>query len=124
MLFRPTESSQKIVDFYRGYLLTTFTTNNDKYNTQLKEALEKNKAIADGPYISMTDPYKKGKTLEELAIEGIVSKEIINMKSFHPSRPLYLHQEEAVRAARQGKKFSCYYWHWFRKNRIISYTCN
>jgi len=103
MLFRPTESSQKIVDFYRGYLLTTFTTNNDKYNTQLKEALEKNKAIADGPYISMTDPYKKGKTLEELAIEGIVSKEIINMKSFHPSRPLYLHQEEAVRAARQGK---------------------
>ena len=72
MLFRPTESSQKIVDFYRGYLLTTFTTNNDKYNTQLKEALEKNKAIADGPYISMTDPYKKGKTLEELAIEGIV----------------------------------------------------
>lgn len=66
MLFRPTESSQKIVDFYRGYLLTTFTTNNDKYNTQLKEALEKNKAIADGPYISMTDPYKKGKLLKNL----------------------------------------------------------
>lgn len=67
MIFRPTESSQNIVNFYRGYLLTTFTTNNEKYNAQLKEALEEEKAIADGPYISVTDPYEKGKTLAELA---------------------------------------------------------
>ena len=63
MLFRPSESSKRIVDFYRRYLLTTFSTNNEKYNKQLKEALEKEGTIAEGPYLSMSDPYEKGKTL-------------------------------------------------------------
>lgn len=99
MLFRPSESSKRIVDFYRRYLLTTFSTNQEVYNKQLKELLEKDKAIADGPYISMSDPYKKGKSLKELAEEGIVSKEILKIKNFHPERKLYLHQEEAVRKA-------------------------
>ena len=80
MLFRPTESSKRITDFYRRYLLTTFGTNNEKYNEQLKKALESEKAIADGPYISMSDPYEKGITLSELANEGIVSKEILKIE--------------------------------------------
>lgn len=103
MLFRPSESSKHIVDFYRRYLLTTFSTNKEVYNKQLKELLEQDKAIADGPYISMSDPYKKGKSLKELADEGIVSKEILKIKNFHPERKLYLHQEEAVRKANDGE---------------------
>lgn len=103
MLFRPSESSKRIVDFYRRYLLTTFSTNKEVYNKQLKALLEEDKAIADGPYISMSDPYKKGKSLKELADEGIVSKEILKIKNFHPDRKLYLHQEEAVRKAYEGK---------------------
>ena len=103
MLFRPSESSKRIVDFYRRYLLTTFSTNKEVYNKQLKELLDQDKAIADGPYISMSDPYKKGKSLKELADEGIVSKEILKIKNFHPERKLYLHQEEAVRKANDGE---------------------
>ena len=103
MIFRPTESSEKIVDFYRGYLTTTFSTNNEKYNRQLQDALSQEKAIADGPYISMTDPYEKGNNLVSLVEEGIVSSDILEMKSFHPQRALYRHQEEAVRKASNGK---------------------
>ena len=103
MLFRPSESSKKITDFYRRYLLTTFGTNNEKYNAQLKAALEKEGSIADGPYISMSDPYEKGKSLKELAEEGIVSGEILKIKNLHPNRPLYRHQEMSVRKAVQGK---------------------
>lgn len=103
MLFRPSESSQKITDFYRRYLLTTFVTNNEKYNEQLKIALERESAIADGPYISMSDPYEKGKSLHELSDEGVVSSEILKIKNFYPERPLYRHQETAVRKAVQGK---------------------
>lgn len=103
MIFRPTESSEKIVDFYRGYLTTTFSTNNENYNRQLQAALSEDKAIADGPYISMTDPYEKGANLVSLVNEGIVSSEILKMKSFHPQRSLYRHQEEAIRKASEGK---------------------
>ena len=41
MLFRPAESSKRIVDFYRKYLLTTFQTNQDFYNKQLEDQLYK-----------------------------------------------------------------------------------
>lgn len=103
MLFRPSESSKRIVDFYRRYLLTTFSTNNEKYNKQLKEALEKEGTIAEGPYLSMSDPYEKGKTLTELAEEDLISKEMLKMSGFHPERRLYRHQEEAVRKIASGK---------------------
>lgn len=103
MLFRPSESSKKIVDFYRRYMLTTFSTNNEKYNVQLKEALEKEGAIAVGPYLSMSDPYEKGSSLKELANEGLVSKDILNIQGFHPERNLYRHQEDAVRKSVEGK---------------------
>ena len=103
MLFRPSESSKNITEFYRRYLLTTFATNNAEYNRQLKEALEKDKAIADGPYISMGDPFEKGKSLVELAEEGLLSKEIVKIKDFHPNRTLYRHQEEAIRKIESGK---------------------
>ena len=103
MLFRPSESSKRITDFYRRYLLTTFATNNPVYNEQLEKELNKQKAIADGPYISMVDPYEKGKTLTELSDENIVSKSILKIDNFYPNRPLYKHQEEAIRKATQGK---------------------
>lgn len=102
MLFRPSESSAKIVEFYRRYLLTTFSTDKQVYNAQLAQQLEADKAIADGPYISMSDPYDKGASLVELADEGIVSAEILKLKNFHPERALYRHQEESVRKAVAG----------------------
>ena len=102
MIFRPSESSKNIVDFYRRYLLTTFSTNNQLYNEQLKEALSRDKAIADGPYISMSDPYEKGTSLLQLAKEGVVSKKIIDFSGLHPERRLYLHQERAIRKSNEG----------------------
>lgn len=104
MIFRPSESSKEITNFYKRYLLTTFSTNNDKYNEQLKKELEKDKAIADGPYISISDPFEKGKKISELVEEGILSNEILNLKEFHPyDRNLYKHQEKAIRKIKDGK---------------------
>lgn len=102
MLFRPSESSKRIEEFYRRYLLTTFSTNNEVYNAQLKEALEKDKAIADGPYISMSDPFEKGKTLVQLADEGVVCRKITGFEGFHPNRNLYMHQENSIRKVSEG----------------------
>ena len=104
MIFRQSESSKKITDFYRRYLLTTFHTNNEKYNEQLKRELAQDKAIADGPYISMSDPYKKGKGIADLVADGVLSKEMLHLKKFHPlDRSLYKHQEEAILKSKEGK---------------------
>lgn len=96
MSFRPYESSKNIVDFYRRYLLTTFKTNNEIYDNQLKEILKKEKIIFDGPYINISDPFEKGHSLKELAKQEKVSKKILEIKKFYPDRKLYKHQEEAL----------------------------
>ena len=103
MIFRPTESSTRIVDFYRRYLLTTFSTNKDYYNEQLKQQLAEGKAISDGPYISMSDPYRKGKTIRDLVEKGVLSPSILTITGLKPDRPLYLHQENAIERAAAGK---------------------
>ena len=104
MIFRPSESSKNIAEFYKRYLLTTFNTNNKRYNEQLKNELSKNKVISDGPYISMSDPYKKGKKIAELIAEGVLSKDFFDLKKFHPNdRCLYKHQEEAILKVNEGK---------------------
>ena len=84
MIFRPSESSKKITDFYRRYLLTSFNTNNEKYNIQFKRELEKNKAIADGPYISMTDPYKIGKKNFRIGRRRDFSERNVKAKKISP----------------------------------------
>ena len=98
-----TESSTRIVDFYRRYLLTTFSTNKDYYNEQLKQQLAEGKAISDGPYISMSDPYRKGKTIRDLVEKGVLSPSILTITGLKPDRPLYLHQENAIERAAAGK---------------------
>ena len=102
-MFRPSESSRKITDFYRRYLLTTFNTNNPKYNEQLKKALEAEKAIADGPYISLTDPYEKGLSISALVNEGVLCSKMLKIENLYPQRQLYKHQEKAIRLSAQGK---------------------
>lgn len=103
MLFRPAESSKRIVEFYRNYLLTTFQTNNESYNQQLKDHLSKDGAIAKGPYISLSDSFTKGKTLHDLIDEGILSEQLLLFSELHPERKLYKHQVEAIQKATSNK---------------------
>lgn len=103
MTFRPAESSKRIVDFYRNYLLTTFQTNNEEYNKQLKEELDQEDKIAKGPFISMSDSFAKDKSISELVKEGILSKNILNLIKLNPERKLYEHQVEAIKKATAKK---------------------
>lgn len=103
MLFKPAESSNNIKEFYKRYLLTTFKTNNETYNKQLEQELNKTNAIAKGPYINMTDPYEKGKSIEDLVKEGILAESFLNLLELKPQRSLYKHQVEAITKAYQNK---------------------
>lgn len=104
MLFRPAESSKNIVDFYRNYLLTTFQTNNEEYNRQLKEKLSGDGVISKGPYINVSDSFAKDKTIKELIDMGFLCKSMLNISKFEPEkRKLYRHQVEAIKKSAQKK---------------------
>ncbi|HOA80590.1 MAG TPA: DEAD/DEAH box helicase, partial [Defluviitaleaceae bacterium] len=102
MIFRPAESSKRIVDFYRKYLLTTFKTNKDIYNKQLAEQLSEDGVISKGPYISMSDSFAKDNSIRELIEKGLLSKELLKISGLHLDRKLYKHQVEAILKANSG----------------------
>lgn len=103
MLFRPAEGSKEIVDAYRRYLLTTFRTNKDYYNEQLREILSSDGIISEGPYISMSDSFEKDRSIEQLTNENILCMSMNKISDLHPKRSLYKHQCEAVEKATSGK---------------------
>ena len=104
MLFRPAESSKQIVDFYRNYLLTTFQTTDDKYNSQLEAELRKDGVISSGPYVSVSDSYEKEKTIAELVDERVLCESMLNLGKLDPyARRLYRHQVEATLKAGEKK---------------------
>ena len=104
MLFRPAESSKQIVDFYRNYLLTTFQTTDDKYNSQLEAELRKDGVISSGPYVSVSDSYEKEKTISELVNERVLCESMLNLGKLDPyARRLYRHQVEATLKAGEKK---------------------
>lgn len=99
MSFQPAESSKEILNFYRRYLLTTFQTNDDVYNQQLKDLLSDDDSLARGPFIHLSDPFLKKKSIRDLVLENHLSSDFLTMNGFHPDRKLYAHQVTAIQKA-------------------------
>ncbi len=72
---------------------------------QLKEILKQKDKIAKGPYLAVSDTFEKGHTMKELINQGILCTEMLNIRSFKLplERPLYVHQEEAIKKVIKGK---------------------
>ena len=69
-----------------------------------------NDIVSKGPFIEIKDTFQKGKTIGQLADDGILSPlfyELEKNKRYKPkipvNRPLYLHQEEAIRKIVSGE---------------------
>lgn len=103
MALNPIEGTKDIVNSYKRYLLTTFQTNIDTLNQQLEEKLADTGAIANGPFISITKPYLKGVTLQQLIDKsnGLLSNTLNDIRPFN--KKLYQHQVKAIEKASSGK---------------------
>lgn len=95
MAFSPVDASKEIRSKYYRYLKTMFDIG-EPYRKEFNELLQKDNVLAKGPYLDVTDSFEKGKNLEQLIDEGVIAKSFskINMNM---TRPLYKHQEKAIR---------------------------
>src|SRR5215470_11008438 len=88
------------------YLLTTF--NVERSDAILAGAVRRNLespgALFRGPFLELNPPYSTGRSLSELAHEGVVNNATCQLPShitpppdrtLPPARSLYLHQEKA-----------------------------
>lgn len=101
----PRQTTDKIRDDYESYLTSILTVKDRQISKLASEEVKKTEFIK-GPYLETTLPFKDGKSLKELAEEGLISKEFEKMgPSIHyDSRKLRIHQEDALRHIIEKKR--------------------
>lgn len=95
---------KQIVERYKRYLETTFYFKDPELRKSFQEALGMGH-LSKGPYLEATPVFKRGKKTQELLQELLTNPLdeglLIAMQG---DRPLYLHQEEAIRKVFAGSR--------------------
>lgn len=97
-------TSRRIRDEYARYLRSTFSLRDPLLRADFEAALDLHYPLARGPFLQASPPYVGGSTVAELVAEGLLSQEFSKLGgSFPLDRPLYRHQEEAIRKAQNRR---------------------
>lgn len=103
----PLGVSARIGEAYRRYLTSLVTPKDPELAAGLRRAIDESigDKLVKGPYLETTPAYAKGKSPAELIAEGILSDrfERYGSTSFPIDRPLYWHQDQAIRKIRDGR---------------------
>lgn len=98
----PIEISKYINEKYKEYLRSSFQFGNDKLQELFEERLN-NEELFKGPYVALTLPFKRGHCLNDLVKERLVCNSFLKLSGIDFNRPLYLHQEKALRKVAAGR---------------------
>ena len=90
------EKSRYIDRNYKRYLRSSFHFGNERMRSMFDEQLEK-ETLYKGPYVGLTLPFKRGKSINQLIDEGEVCSSFRQLDDVPFDRSLYLHQEQAIR---------------------------
>lgn len=101
----PLAASTNILGAYRRYLRTSFRPSNEQVRKEFEEALETGFSLSRGPLLQAAAPFAAGTTIGELVDEGVLDEGMreLDQAAFPFARPLYAHQEEAVRGIKSGE---------------------
>jgi len=99
----PVTLAREIEARYQRYLNTTFYFLDSALRASFKEALEAVGHLSKGPYLEATHVFKRGRTTKEL-FEELLGRQADEgfLGSMERDRPLYSHQEEAIRRVYDG----------------------
>jgi ATP-dependent helicase YprA (DUF1998 family) len=101
----PIDVSAQISTTYRRYLRSLLPVRDPVLASALDERIASSELLSKGPLLEATPPYETGRTPAELVREGVLSPGFLEPGGPDVSleRPLYLHQEEAIRKAGAGR---------------------
>lgn len=101
--FDPIEASREIADRYRRYLRTMFYFRDPELRTSFEKALD-DWELVRGPYLEATPVYRRARPVSEVLRE-ILGEEIDPgfARAAIGDRPLFSHQEEAIRRLSSGR---------------------
>ena len=98
----PIEVCDYIKREFSAFISSTYTVDDLDYQKQLDREL-KSIDIFNGPFLHSNLPFVKDKNITELVQEQILSKEFLKLSTLDLKRPLYWHQVQAIKKAKEGK---------------------
>ena len=98
----PIEKSIYINERYKEYLRSSFEFDSKRLQYLFEGQLDKEE-LFKGPYVALNLPFQRGKNINQLIEEGVVSPLFKKLGNIQFERPLYLHQEKAIRQIECGK---------------------
>ena len=110
-MFDPIQASNNIRDEFISYISTSFHLADQEYARQFTEALGKESAVSQGPYLDISDSFESGKSIATLIGENEMSPLFQELEPGVPEedkeiklvRGLYKHQEKAISKINAGK---------------------
>ncbi len=115
MSIQPISTSHHISERYKRYIRTTFDIRDAEFARLFHEQLSADEEFFKGPYLDAMPPYQPGASIQALVEKGTLSHlfapandggicvERATGDELVYRRPLYAHQEHALRKALEGK---------------------
>lgn len=104
MTFDPISTAADLDEAYRTYLASTLRFGDSRLQEQFEQQMLQKGALSRGPLLEATPPYAAGATIRELVEEGVLCESLLRLsRELPPDRPLYSHQEEAIRNSYAGR---------------------
>lgn len=99
------QTSESIKATYRRYLSSLLAVRDPKIDSALRSAIDNTDMLDRGPYLEATPPYAPGKAIQDLVAEGVLAEGFSQLASaaLPFDRPLYVHQEQAIRRVADGR---------------------
>jgi ATP-dependent helicase YprA (DUF1998 family) len=103
--FDPLVTSELITSGYKRYLRSLLPIRDARIAAALDHEITHSDLLAKGPLLEATPPYAHGAALETLIQEGILSPAFrkLDSEALPLGRPLYVHQEQAIRKVAAGR---------------------
>lgn len=101
----PLGTSDLIIASYRRYLRSLLPVREPRIAEALAAEISRSPMLTKGPLLEATPPYATGATPEGLIAEGVLDPafRVLAGTKLPLDRPLYRHQENALRKAVQGR---------------------
>jgi len=97
-------AAERLERSYRSYLASSLRFAHPELQQQFEERMLHSALLVKGPFLEAAPPYIAGEAMQELAKEGVVCPDLLGLSADLPAeRPLYAHQEAAVRGAAAGR---------------------
>ena len=101
----PLAAGEAIKDAFLQYLETTHEPRDPALRAEFKAALTDRFRLSRGPFLQAAAPYQASVSINDLVTDGVLSDEFDRLPSdvFPADRPLYTHQDRAIRKMTAGR---------------------